>query len=201
MDLRLSNARISFAPGLWTPSAAVVGGLLKYNCDFIVSPDTKVERKDATGTWVKTTLAEAQKLVRIEAFKGNATKADAWFEDLETSKKSVRVGDKNKDKAGDVRPGYAGNLYVHATSKTRMPVYRGDRTEVTDEASSPVYSGCYVNARVSLYANLAPGKQGLFASLQGTQFARDGDSFGGGAKASAADFDEVTEGADAPDFS
>jgi hypothetical protein len=113
----------------------------------------------------------------------------------------VREGNKNKDKAGDIRTGYEGNLYVHATSKTRMPVYRGDRSEVTEESASPIYSGCYVNARVSLYGNLKPGQKGLFASLQGTQFAGDGDAFGGGRRADAADFDEVAEGVDADDFS
>ena len=200
MDLRLTNARSSFANGLWNASAAVEGGIPKFNCDFIVSPDTRVERKTAEGKWVATTLKEAQALTAAEAFKGDTKKAQAWFDDLDARQKSVREGNKNKDKSGDVRTGYEGNLYVHATSKTHMPVYRGDRSLVTNEADSPIYSGCYVNARVSIYCNLKAGQKGLFAGLQGTQFAKDGDSFGGGAKASADDFDEVTEGADATDF-
>jgi Protein of unknown function (DUF2815) len=200
MDIRISNARISFANGLWNASAAVEGGIPKYNCDFIVTPDSKVERKTAEGKWAGTTLKEAQRLVAEEAFKGDAKKATAWFEDLDARQKSCRDGNKNKDKSGDVRQGYEGNLYVHATSKTLMPVYRGDKSIVAREEDSPVYSGCYVNARVSLYANLKPGQKGLFASLQGTQFAKDGDSFGGGAKASADDFEEVAEGSDASDF-
>lgn len=200
MDIRLSNARISFANGLWNASAAVEGGIPKYNCDFIVSPETKVERKTPDGKWVVTTLKEAQQLVALDAFKNDSKKAIAWLDDLDARQKSVRVGDKNKDKAGDVRQGYEGNLYVHATSKTLMPVYRGDKSLVAREEDSPIYSGCYVNARVSLYANLKPGQKGLFASLQGTQFAKDGDAFGGGAKASADDFEEVSAGSDASDF-
>ena len=200
MDLRLTNARISFANGLWNASAAVEGGLPKFGCDFIVTPKTKVERKTAEGKWVPTTLEEAQKLERAAAFKGDQKKADAWFEDLDARQKSVRNGNKNKDKSGEIRDGYEGNWYIAAKSKTRMPVYRADRTEVTSEADSSIYSGCHVVARVSLYCNLKPGQKGMFASLQGTQFYGDGDSFGGGAKASSDDF-EVVEGATADDFS
>lgn len=201
MDLRITKARISYANGLWTASSAVEGGTPKYNCDFIVGPDTKVERRTADGKWVTTTLKEAQELTAAEAFKGDKKKALSWFEDLDARQKSVRSGDKNKGKDGEVRQGYAGCQYVHATAKTRMPVYRADRTPVDSEESSPIYSGCYVVARVSLYCNMKPGQKGMFASLQGTQFHSDGDAFGGGRAASGDDFEEITEGAEAEDFS
>ena len=200
MDIRISNARISFANGLWNASAAVEGGIPKYNCDFIVTPDSKVERKTAEGKWVSTSLKEAQRLVAEEAFKGDAKKASAWFEDLDARQKSVRVGDKNKDKAGDVRQGYEGNLYVHATSKTLMPVYRGDKSIVAREEDSPIYSGCYVNMQVELWAQENTNGKGLRATLLGIQKVRDGDAFGGGSAPNADDFGEVTEGADAADL-
>lgn len=201
MDLRITRARISFANGLFNASVAVEGGVPKFGCDFIVDPESTVERKGADGKWIKTTLKEAQALTANEAFKGDAKKATAWFEDLDARQRSVRDGNKNKDKAGDVREGYEGNLYVAAKSKTRMPVYTKTLAEVHDEASSPIYSGCYVNARVSLYCNMKPGQKGLFASLQGTQFHSGGGFLGGGAKAGAGDFEPVTDGADSPDFS
>lgn len=199
MELRLTKARISFANGLWHKSAAVENGTPKHNCDFIVTDATKVE-KQVNGKWVETTLAQAERDVALEAFKNDAKKATAWLEDLDARQKSIRNGNKNKDKSGEVRDGYEGNWYVHATSKTRMPVYRGDKTVVDREEDSPIYSGCYVQARVSLYANLKTGQKGVFASLQGTLFHGDGDAFGGGRPAAADDFDEVTEGADAADF-
>lgn len=200
MDIRITNARISFAHGLWNKSAAVEGSTPKYSCDYIITPESKVERKTADGKWVETTIQEAEKLTAKEAFKGDAAKANSWLEDLDSRQKSVRVGNKNKDKAGEIRAGYEGNMYVAAKSATQMPVYRGDRTQVAKEEDSPIYSGCYVNARVSLYANLKPGQKGLFASLQGTQFAKDGDAFGGGRAAGADDFEPVTAGAGADDF-
>jgi hypothetical protein len=199
MDLRLDNARISFANGLWNASSAVPTSPPKYNCDFIVTDDTKVLMKTADGKWAPTTLQKAQEAVALEAHKGNAKAAKAWLDKLSANQRSIREGNDNTDKAGEVRAGYADSQYVHATSKTRMPVYRADRSVVESEADSPIYSGCYVNARVSLYAQLTPGKIGLFVSLQGTQFAKNGDAFGGGRAAGSDDFDEV-EGADAEDF-
>lgn len=201
MDIRLTKARISYASGLWNASAAVEGGLKKHNCDFLIGEDTKVERRTADGKWVATTIKEAQELTAVEAFKGDKKKAVSWLDDLDARQKSVRSGNKNKDKNGEVRPGYEDCDYVHATSKTRMPVYRANRTVVNSEDESPVYSGCYVVARVSLYCNLKPGQKGLFCSLQGTQFHSDGDSFGGGRAADSGDFEEIAEGAEAEDFS
>ena len=201
IEARLTNARISFASGLWNPSSAVADGIKKFNCDYIVSRDTLVERKDKEGKWVKSSLKEIQDLITLDAFRGDKKKAEAWFDGLERRQKSVREGDRMTDKNGDVREGYEGNLYVHATSKTRMPVFRGDRTEVDTEADSPVYSGCYVVARVQFYANLKSGQQGLFAGMQGTQFYKSGDAIGGsGSKASADDFEPATDGAAAGDF-
>lgn len=205
MELRLTRARISFANGLYQASSAVAGGVPKYNCDFIIGPDTKVEKKTADGKWVETTLAAAEKEVALEAFKGDKKKADAWFATLDARQRSHRNGDLNLDKAGDVRNGYEGCWYLHPTSKTRMPIYRADKSVVAFDGegnpiNNPIYSGCYVNARVSLYANLVPGKKGVFASLGGTQYAGEGAAFGGGRAADDDDFEDVSTGADAGDF-
>ena len=201
MDIRLTDARIAFAHALWTPGSAMEGGIPKYNCDYIVEPDTKIERRDVTGRWVPTTLDDAQLMVAAEAFKGDTKRAKAWFDTLDNRQKSVRDGNKNLDKSGDVRMGFADRWYVHATSVKHMPVRNAQGAIVTDERESPVYSGCYVQAVVSLYANTQPAKKGVFASLCGTMFRKDGDAFGGGRAATDDDFDAVAEGADAGDFS
>lgn len=203
MDIRITKARISFAQGLWTPSSAVENGTPKYNADFIIEADTIVQERIGPGPkdWGKpTTIKALEKKVVLEAFKGDAKKADTWFNALDARQRSIREGDKQLDKAGEIRDGYAGNWYVHATSKTRMPVLRADTSFVEKEADSPIYSGCYVTGRLSLYANLKPGAKGVFASLQGTQYYGEGDAFSGGRAASSEDFEPVTEGTDASDF-
>jgi len=201
MDIRLTDARIAFAHSLWVPGSAMEGGIPKYNCDYLVVPGCVVERRDVSGRWVPTTLDDAQLMVAAEAFKGDTKRAKAWFDTLDNRQKSVRDGNKNLDKAGDVRPGFEGIWYVHATSVKHMPVRDARGAVVATQAESPVYSGCYVQAVISLYANTQPAKKGVFASLCGTMFRKDGDAFGGGRAATDSDFDAVAEGADAGDFS
>lgn len=205
VNLRIDGARISFADGLWTAKAAVEGGAKKFGADFIVGDDAKVLRRTGEApnfTWVPCTLDEAQKLAYAEAFNGDAKKGAVWFNALDDRQKAVRDGDKKIDKAGDVREGYEGFKYVVAKNKSRPPVRLADRTEVESVDESPITSGDYVNVRIELYAWLKTGQKGLFASLLGTQFARKGDSMGGGGpKAGADEFDDVAEGAGADDFS
>ncbi len=200
IELRLDNARLSMAKGLWEASAYEEGGTKKFYCDLILMPDTKVLELDAAGNVIATTtIAAAQAKVATEAFKGDKAKAKAWFDDLESKQKSVRDGNKKKDKAGNIRDGYEGLTYVAAKNKTRPSTYDGNVKPVT-EADGVIYSGCRVNARIGLYANTDPKIKGVFVSLGGVQFAGEGDSFGGARVAAAGEFEPATEGANAGDF-
>lgn len=69
--------------------------------------------------------------------------------------------------------------------------------DVMDEITVP-YSGCYVNASVEFWAQDGDNA-GIRCSLRGVQFFKDGDSFAGGSKAKADEFDEfnAADGADA----
>ncbi|MGJ0626521.1 ssDNA-binding protein, partial [Xenorhabdus bovienii] len=80
-------------------------------------------------------------------------------------------------------------------AKGRPLVIDCDRTPLTAQDGRP-YSGCYVNATISIFAYDKKGK-GIGASLGGVQFLRDGDAFAGGGVASVDDFDDLSEGADA----
>ena len=195
MKLHLNNVRVSFANGLYKASAMEAGQQEKYGADFILQPDSVVLRVNADGTKTKTTLKDAELAVANEAWKANGAKVLAT---LEGSKKAIRDGDKRTNKAGDIYEGYEGNWYVTAKSPTRPLLIDQARQPVT-EADGTIYSGCYVNAIIEIYANTQPTKKGVFAGLKGVQFVRDGDAFGGGAPAAANEFD-VVEGANAADF-
>lgn len=195
MKLHLNNVRVSFANDLYKASAMEAGQQEKFGANFILQPDSVVLRVNADGSKTKTTLREAELAVATEAWKANAAKVLAT---LEGSKKSIRDGDLHVNKAGDVYEGYAGNWYVTAKSPTRPLLVDQNRVAVTEEDGT-IYSGCYVNAIVELYANTQPTKKGVFAGLKGVQFVKDGDAFGGSAPAAANEFD-VVEGADAADF-
>ena len=195
MKLHLNNVRVSFANGLYKASAFEAGQQEKYGADFILQPDSVVLRVNPDGTKTKTTIREAEMAVATEAWKAAGGKVLA---SLEGSKKSIRDGDKRVNGAGEVYEGYEGHVYVTAKSPTRPLLVDANRTPITEEDGT-IYSGCYVNAIVDLYANTKPATKGVFAALKGVQFVRDGDAFGGGAPAKADEFDAV-DGADAGDF-
>lgn len=195
MKLHLNNVRVSFANGLYKASAMEAGQQEKYGADFILQPDSVVLRVNADGTKTKTTLKDAELAVANEAWKG---KGQQMLDVLEPSKKSLRDGDKRVNKSGDIYEGYEGAWYVTAKTPTRPLLIDAARQPVT-EADGTIYSGCYVNAIIEIYANTQPKKKGVFAGLKGVQFVRDGDAFGGGAPAAANEFD-VVEGANAADF-
>lgn len=195
MKLHINNVRVSFANGLYKASAMEAGQQEKYGADFILQPDSTVFKVNADGSKSKTTLKDAELAVATEAWKANGAKILAT---LEASKKAIRNGDLRVNKAGDVYEGYAGNWYVTAKSPTRPTLVDGNRQPITEEDGT-IYSGCYVNVILDLYANTQPTKKGVFAGLKAVQFVRKGDAFGGSAPASADEFD-VVEGADAVDF-
>jgi len=198
MELRLDNCRLAFAQGLWKKSAFEEGQVEKYGSDFIITPDTKV-LKLVDGKWLPTTIAAVQGDLCAEAFKGDKAKAKEWFDDLVPNQKSIRDGNKKKNKAGEVRDGYADNKYVSAKNTVR-PTTLNQACNPVVESDGVLYSGCYVNARIGMYVNTDPKRKGVFASLGGVQFFNDGDSFGGARVAAASEFEPATSGADAGDF-
>lgn len=195
MELMITNARVSFANGLFT-ATSVEGGDPKFGADFIIEPDSKIYKIDDNGKKVEIKLKDAELEVANEAWKG---KGADMLEDLEASKKAIRNGNKRKNKAGEVYEGYEGRMYITAKNKQRPTLINSDRSPVTED-DGVIYSGCYVNVRLSLYANTKPTAKGVFAGLKGVQFSKNGDSFGGSARANADEFDDVSEGTDAEDF-
>lgn len=67
------------------------------------------------------------------------------------------------------------------------------------EKDGVIYSGCYVNASVEVWAQ-AKDYPGVRCTLLGVQFFADGDSFSGAAKPLPDDFEQLEEGADAADL-
>ena len=200
MELRLDHCRISFANGLWTKSSAVEGGTKKYNSEFIIDETTKILAQKKDGSWGPITMEAAQLHVATEAKGGDAKKGKTWLDTFDARQKAYRDGNK-RIKGDEVRDGYADRMYVAAKNDKRPTVLTLDKQEVEAEEDSPIYSGCYVDARIRLYPNTKAGQMGIFAELKGVRFRGDADGFGGGGgRASADEFDDASEGADAGEF-
>jgi hypothetical protein len=98
--------------------------------------------------------------------------------------------------------GYEGNWALSASrpeEKGRPLVFDQQKNPLVAADGKP-YAGCYVNASVEFWAQDNQHGKAVRCSLNGVQFARDGDAFAGGAPASPDDFEALAEGADAGDL-
>jgi len=177
--IMLPDVRIAF-PQIFTPSQVNNEGKPAFSGSFLFPPDHPV-------------------VVLIQRAIAKVANAK-WGEKGPEILKALIAGDKVCLHNGDAKSnydGFVGNLFVSARSPTRPLVIAQDRSPLV-EADGKLYSGCYVNAQIALWAQPAsnPGGKRVNAQLRGVQFLRDGEAFGGGAVAQADEFD-VVEGAEA----
>jgi hypothetical protein len=92
------------------------------------------------------------------------------------------------------KEGYAGHLYVSASNKLKPLVIDGNKSPLS-ASSGKVYSGCYVNASIELWAQDNKFGKRINATLMGVQFLRDGARLVGGGVASADDFEAIPDAA------
>ena len=76
------------------------------------------------------------------------------------------------------RPEDKGRPIVFDTDKS--PIYKPNN-EIYEGKAGRIYSGCFVNMQVEIWAQDNKAGKGLRATLLGIQRVRDGDAFGGGA--------------------
>lgn len=116
--------------------------------------------------------------------------------------KSLEAANKLCLQNGDSKPdldGYAGNLFVNASSDSRPLVIDADKSPLTRADGKP-YGGCYVNLVIEVWAQDNQFGKRINANLKGVQFRRDGDAFGAGGAASVDEFDSVSDNGGADDF-
>lgn len=88
--------------------------------------------------------------------------------------------------------GYEGHYYLTAKSTRRPSVFDEEKNEIFDDED--IYSGCYVSAVIEFYPYDNEGK-GVGVILLGVRKTDDGERFGGGgAVASADDWDDDEDG-------
>lgn len=183
---KLQNVRLAF-PVLWTPSNVNGEGPLKFSANLIIEPGSPAAKAAQAG-------------IDIAATAKWGAKGPTIAKSLARDKKSLRLGNEHLDKSGDVRTGFEDMIYVVAKSKVRPTVIDQNRAALTEESGKP-YAGCYVNAHVEFYAMDKPGQgKGIFATLTGVQFVRDGDAFGGGKAADPDEFDDEQPTEETPDY-
>lgn len=107
--------------------------------------------------------------------------------------KAIKMTGKIFLRDGNTKPdydGFPGNFFISARSKIRPAYFDMQKQEIT-EAQGILYSGCYVNVSLEMFA-YTKGNNGLGARQRGVQYAGKGDAFGGGGPPAGADeFDEI----------
>lgn len=162
--IKLNNVRLSF-PSLFR-KAQFQGEETKYEATFMLD---KTEHADK--------IKEIEKAI-----------AASIKENLKDAKlPSDKICLKDGDESG--RDEYEGHYTIKAANNKRPKVIDRDKSPLTED-DDKVYSGCYVNAVIELWAqNNGYGKR-INANLLGVQFYKDGEPFESGAVASDDDFDE-----------
>jgi len=141
--------------------------------------------------------AEHPDVAKVKAAIAAVAKAK-WGDEASEVMKLLVAGDKVCLHNGDAKAnydGFSGMLYVSARGYVRPLVIAEDRTPLVEGDGKP-YSGCFVNAQVSLWAQQNNYGKRVNAQLRGVQFLKDGEAFGGGAVAQADEFEEMVADAD-----
>lgn len=120
---------------------------------------------------------------------------EKWGAKAATELKALKAGLKVCLRDGDTKPydGFAGNWFVSTTSKNKPYVLDKDATQL-DENSGRVYSGCYLDASIEVWAQDNEFGKRINASLRYVQFRKDGPAFGGtGAPVSMDEFKPIED--------
>jgi hypothetical protein len=166
--MQVQNVRISF-PNIFHASAFAEGQTKKFSATFIMDDDHPQ-------------MDELNALIE-------KTAKDKWSKKIPSSlKRPLRDGDeKDLDGFGE------GTFFFNASNTKRPTLVDRDRQTLIEEDGKP-YAGCYVNAIVKPWAQDNQYGKRINFSLEGVQFVRDGDAFGGGANvANADDFDSLED--------
>ncbi len=169
--IMLNNVRISF-PDLFQ-RAVVNGEQGSYGATFLL------DAKEHAGE-IKQINGETETLIKTN-LKGSKVPSD---------KRCLKDGDDM------TRPEYEGHMVVSANSKDKPHVFKpGTQQKAETEDESGIYSGCYVDAKISLWAqNNNYGKR-INAQLVAVRFAGEGEAFSSGhvTETQAADGFEVAD--------
>ena len=205
--VQLKHVRIAFIDELFEPGQYEGKGDFRHTATFIVEPGSANDKA-------------IQEAITKEAVAMWGKKADSMLEDMRGNKNKFSYMKNKKDKTGEVYDGFenmfalsgvrkakdGAPLFLHNISepdpekpgKTRAKRLRAlnketGKIEWVNGFEGVIYAGCYVNAKVEMWAQQGTYR-GMRCGLLGVQFDGPGDSFGGASRATDDGFDAVDAG-------
>lgn len=175
MKIATGKVRLSYA-NIWTPKG-FNGQPEKYSASLIIpKSDTKTVKK------IKDAIAAMMKDQENITTWGKATNLHLPLRDGDT------------DRSDD--PAYEGCYFMNASTPKDGPPRIVDRNkqEIIDHAE--VYSGCYAQVVINLYAYNKNGNKGIGAGLSGIRKLADGEPLSGGMVSDADFTDDFSDDVD-----
>lgn len=198
IKVKIFGPRIAFVDALFEAKAFKAGDKKRFSTKFLV-PKTGDAVKLAF--WNEDLKKYGPLMPAGEGLLLALTKAaEIEFKDAAVKElKIMRAENKLCLTDGDIKDydGYEGNYVLSASNKTR-PTILGANKEPLTEKDGKIYSGCFVNGIVSLWAQNNDWGKRINCNLQGVQFVADGEAFSGGGVASVEEFDDVEGGTTLP---
>lgn len=188
MKVKLSNVRVAFVK-VFEPEQVNNEGEPRYGLVAVIDPKSP-QVKELDGAMVA---------IAKEQWKD---KGQMVLQDLIAKGRVCFQHRPKTSSAGEVFDGFEDMFHLSASRRQSQgrPLVLDVNTSPLTAADGKPYSGCYVNLTVDLWAQDNNWGRRINATLLGVQFLRDGDSFSGGAKPSADDFEDASAGATADDL-
>lgn len=178
MEIMLKDVRIAF-PAV-AEKQSIGDGEPAYGAKFIIVPNSPIVKVLDEGM-----LAVAN---AMDKWKPNNVQI---FNKLKDDKKVSFIHAPYVNKNGVPYLGFENMFSLGSRNASTQPsVFDKFGVQVTEKEAikALIYSGCYVNAKIQLWAQDNTYGRRINASLLGVMFARDGEAFGGSAPAKAEDF-------------
>lgn len=204
MKIIIKNARLSFND-LWE-SKSINGGKPKFTSTLICLDETQLKFANKEGKQVTVPHGKMQEVcehVLKEKFgKVNVARVDNWA--YNKADGSTTRGEYVNDD-GDYWAGFDAETFYISAGKLEAKCKGGEMTildqrkEKIEANSGLLFSGCYVNAVIDVYAYDGDSGKGVTASLEAIQLLKKGEPLGITQIDGASEFDEEEIEADEDD--
>jgi len=183
MKVIFQNVRLSY-PHLFTEDKYG-----KHSCSLILD---KVDNKKQ--------IDDLNAAVKAEMLEKFGAKSVAMETALRADKQKCCIKDGDTFLTGQGEPLAPGCVVVSCNRKpTAAPLQLLDGKKVAITQDGILYAGCYVNASLEIWGQTGE-YQGIRGTLNGLQFAGEGERFGGAPVPTSDDFEPLETGEEAGDF-
>ena len=183
--------RIAF-PTLHAPKEYQNDGKPAYSCTLILDPVLDAED-----------IAEIKKtILEVAAEKWGKAKAEGVVAQLVKKGNIAFVEGPKANGKGEVYDGFQGKFHIgcrngsDGVSPPLKPTLVGPDRQPLDASFGKPYGGCYVTAKLDIWAQENGWGTRINTSIRGIQFRKDGAPFAGGTAANSDEFEDYSEEAE-----